>query len=95
VITAPTFFSLVRLTTVTTLQYNGTAYTPVDTWALTQSYPIRSTAPRPPCGSTRSRTPATTPRPPAAAAPSTLPAVTFHPQQLVNRVDTVTDGLGR
>jgi RHS repeat-associated protein len=35
----PTFWSTVRLTSISTQQWNGSAYTPVDSWALTESFP--------------------------------------------------------
>jgi RHS repeat-associated protein len=38
-VTSPTFWSTVRLTSITTQQWNGTAYAAVDTWALAQHFP--------------------------------------------------------
>jgi YD repeat-containing protein len=35
----PTFWSTVRLTSIKTQQWNGSAYAPVDSWALTESFP--------------------------------------------------------
>jgi RHS repeat-associated protein len=37
--TGPTFWSTVRLTSVTTQQWNGSTYVPADSWALTESFP--------------------------------------------------------
>ena len=37
--TGPTFWSTVRLTSITTQQWNGSSYAPVDSWALTESFP--------------------------------------------------------
>jgi RHS repeat-associated protein len=37
--TGPTFWSTVRLTSITTRQWNGSAYVPVDSWALDESFP--------------------------------------------------------
>lgn len=36
---SPAFFTKKRLTTITTKTWSGTAYTTVDTWSLTQSFP--------------------------------------------------------
>jgi hypothetical protein len=38
-VTSPTFWSTVRLTSITTQQWTGTAYAAVDTWALAQHFP--------------------------------------------------------
>jgi RHS repeat-associated protein len=38
-VTSPTFWSTVRLTSITTQQWNGTSYAAVDTWALAQHFP--------------------------------------------------------
>ncbi len=37
--TGPTFWSTVRLTSITTEQWTGSAYVAVDSWALTESFP--------------------------------------------------------
>src|SRR5262245_17264487 len=36
---SPAFFTMKRLTTITTKTWSGTAYSTVDTWSLTQSFP--------------------------------------------------------
>ena len=38
----PTFWSTVLLHKITTEQYNGTSYVPVDTWTLKQSFPTNN-----------------------------------------------------
>lgn len=38
-VTAPAFYSTVRLSGITTRQWNGSAYVTVDSWSLTQSFP--------------------------------------------------------
>jgi YD repeat-containing protein len=38
-VTGPTFWSTVRLASITTQQWNGTAYAPADSWSLAQSLP--------------------------------------------------------
>jgi RHS repeat-associated protein len=38
-VTNPTFWSTVRLASITTQQWNGTAYAAVDSWALAQHFP--------------------------------------------------------
>jgi RHS repeat-associated protein len=37
--TGPTFWSMMMLSGITTEQYNGTSYVPVDSWALTDGFP--------------------------------------------------------
>ena len=39
----PSFFSTVRLTSVATQQYNGSGYSTVDSWKLTQTIPTTGT----------------------------------------------------
>ena len=38
---SPTFWSTVRLTSITTQVLEGSSYQPVDSYALTQSFPTR------------------------------------------------------
>jgi RHS repeat-associated protein len=85
---SPTFFTRKRLTQIRTLVWNGTTYLPVDSWQTTQSFPA------PGDGSTGA---------PMwlgaishnglAGSTLTVPNVTFTGNQLVNRVDSNTDGL--
>ena len=70
-----------RLATITTQQWNGTAYVPADSWTLTHDAARRQTdGTRRRCGWPRSRAPGWTP-PPGAAAVLRSPAVTFTPVQ--------------
>jgi hypothetical protein len=38
-VSGPTFWSTVRLASITTQQWNGTAYAPADSWSLARSLP--------------------------------------------------------
>jgi RHS repeat-associated protein len=84
----PTFWSTVRLKTITTYQYNGSAFTPIDAYTLGESEPATGdgTSPTLWLGSI-SRTGQDTGGG-GPATPVTLPSVTFGAQDLPNRVDT-------
>ncbi|MEV0269709.1 RHS repeat-associated core domain-containing protein [Hamadaea sp. NPDC050747] len=79
---APTFWSRLRLTTLTTSIWNGTSYTSVDTYALTQKYP------NPGDGTTPSLWLESIQHTGNAGTAITLPAVTFAGTNKPNRVDT-------
>jgi RHS repeat-associated protein len=84
-VTGPTFWSTVRLTSISTQQWNGSKYLPADSWALAQSFPSNgdNTAPALWLASIKHTGADTT-----AGGPSVpLPAVTFTPQSLPNRVN--------
>jgi RHS repeat-associated protein len=90
-VTGPSFYSTVRLTGITTQQWNGTAYAAVDSWALAQHFPLTGDGYAPALwldsvthtGSDTS----------AGGTAVALQPVTFDGIKLPNRVDTVTDGL--
>ncbi|MEU3496757.1 polymorphic toxin-type HINT domain-containing protein [Kitasatospora cineracea] len=93
--TSPGFFSTVRLTGIATSQWNGSAYAPVDTWALAQSIPTTGTYNT----STLWLDSIThTGKDTSAGGPEVpLPPVTFHGAMMANRVDYTTgngSGLG-
>ncbi len=80
---SPTFFSLKRLTTVTTKVWTGAAYKDVDSWALTQSFPDPGDGGSPALWlSSISHTG-------KVGGSASLPAVTFAGAQLTNRVDAL------
>ena len=89
-VAGPSFWSTVRLSGISTEQYNGTGYTPVDSWALGETIPAN------PSGDTTNPTlwlnsiTHTGSDTSAGGAAVTLPAVTFTPVQLTNRADTST-----
>src|SRR6266568_3644285 len=90
----PSFFSTVRLTSITTEQYSAasSAYPTVDSYALTETMPATgdgtlSTLWLSSITHTGSDTTA------GASSPITLPPISFTGIDLPNRVDTVTDGL--
>ncbi|HKS98591.1 MAG TPA: sugar-binding protein, partial [Rugosimonospora sp.] len=92
---SPSFFSTVRLASISTQQYSSSAakYATVDTYTLSQTLPTPTNGTSPTLwlasiGHTGSDTTAA----PASSA-ITLPDLTFTPIALANRVDTVTDGL--
>ena len=90
-VTAPSFYSTVRLTGITTEQYNGSAYNTVDSYTFTQTMPAPGDDTSPTLwlasiGHIGSDTSAG-----GSAVP--LPNVTFVGVQKPNRVDTATDGL--
>jgi RHS repeat-associated protein len=84
----PTFWSTVRLTTITTEQYNGSAWNGVDLYTLNESEPATGdgTSPTLWLSSISHKGEDTT----AGGSTSgiTLPSVTFGGQDLANRVDT-------
>jgi len=84
----PTFWSTVRLKTITTEQYTGSAFTPVDVYTLNESEPGTGdgTSPTLWLGSV-SRTAQDTGGG-GPATPVTLPPVSFGGQDLPDRVDT-------
>ncbi|MGW2320177.1 polymorphic toxin-type HINT domain-containing protein [Streptomyces sp. NPDC001680] len=90
----PSFFSTVRLTSVTTEQYAAasSSYAKVDSWALTQTMPTSGDGNATLWLSTIARTGQDTAGG-GSTSPITLPSVSFGAVDLQNRVDTVTDGL--
>ncbi|MEU6505504.1 polymorphic toxin-type HINT domain-containing protein [Streptomyces sp. NPDC046942] len=91
---SPSFFSTVRLTTVTTEQYAAasSAYAKVDSWALTQTMPTSGDGNATLWLSGIAHTGQDTAGG-GSTSPITLPSVSFTAVDLQNRVDTVTDGL--
>ncbi|SDI90723.1 RHS repeat-associated core domain-containing protein [Frankineae bacterium MT45] len=77
---SPTFWSIKRLSGVTTQYWNGTGYTAVDQWSLTQSWPD------PLDGTSPSMQLDTIQHTGLVGGTSTLPAVRFTYQMLQNRV---------
>ncbi|MEU9446442.1 RHS repeat-associated core domain-containing protein [Streptomyces sp. NPDC048304] len=91
---APSFFSTVRLTSVTTEQYAAasSSYAKVDSWALTQTMPTSGDGNATLWLSGIAHTGQDTAGG-GSSSPITLPTVSFTAVDLQNRVDTVTDGL--
>jgi RHS repeat-associated protein len=91
----PAFFSTVRLTSITTQQYNGSGYSTVDSWALNQTIPTTGTYNTSTLWlNSVTRTGADTA---GGGSAVTAPAVTFTPVMLANRVNFSTGpgaGLG-
>ncbi len=84
-VTGPTFWSTVRLTSIVTQQWNGTAYAKVDSWALAQHFPTTGDGTSPTLwldSITRTGSDTT-----AGGAAVTLPPVTFTGVDLANRVN--------
>ena len=90
-VTGPSFFSTVRLTGITTEQYNGSGYNTVDAYTFTQTMPATGddTSPTLWLSSIGHKGEDTT----AGGSVAPLPDVTFTGVQKANRVDTTTDGL--
>ncbi|MEV6738702.1 RHS repeat-associated core domain-containing protein [Streptomyces sp. NPDC051104] len=90
----PSFFSTVRLTSVTTEQYApaSSSYTKVDSWALNQTMPTSGDGNATLWLSSIAHTGQDTAGG-GSTSPITLPSVQFGAVDLQNRVDTVTDGL--
>ncbi|TML27444.1 MAG: RHS repeat protein [Actinobacteria bacterium] len=91
----PSFFSTVRLASISAQQYSvaSSSYLTVDSYALSQSFPATGdgTSPTLWLDSVTRTGSGTTGG--GSTTPVTLPAVTFGKVQLQNRVDSVTDGL--
>ncbi|MFE5330229.1 RHS repeat-associated core domain-containing protein [Embleya sp. NPDC056575] len=83
----PTFFTRKRLTEINTKVWTGAAYQPVDTWALTQDFPMTGD------GTDYPLWLASIQRTGKNGTPITLPPVTFRGRQLPNRVDKDGDAL--
>ncbi|GAA5187113.1 RHS repeat-associated core domain-containing protein [Rugosimonospora acidiphila] len=84
---SPTFWSTKRLSTVTTQVRNGTAYTPVDRWTLTQSYPDPGDT------SGDAMWLNSIQRTGLVGGSTSTPAVTFHGITYPNRINTPGDGI--
>jgi RHS repeat-associated protein len=84
-VTAPSFWSTVRLASISTQQWNGSAYVPVDSWALAQHFPATGdgTSPALWLDSVTHTGSDTT----AGGSAVTLPAVKFSGTQYQNRVN--------
>ncbi|MGW7455163.1 RHS repeat-associated core domain-containing protein [Streptomyces sp. NPDC054787] len=82
----PTFFTRKRLTEVSTFVWNGTAHKPVDTWALTQTFPMTGDGTDYPLWLAEIKHSGKN------GAQIDLPAVKFRGKQLDNRVDGLGDG---
>ncbi|MGW5611640.1 polymorphic toxin-type HINT domain-containing protein [Streptomyces sp. NPDC003753] len=90
----PSFFSTVRLTSITTKQYvpASSSYANVDSWALTQTMPTSGDGNATLWLSSIAHTGQDTAGG-GSTSPITLPSMSFGAVDLQNRVDTVTDGL--
>jgi RHS repeat-associated protein len=88
-VTGPTFWSTMRLTSITTEQLSGSSYQHADSWALAQLFPSNGDGTAPALWlSTITHTGAdTTAAGPSGGSAVTLPSVSFWPQSLPNRVD--------
>jgi RHS repeat-associated protein len=90
-VAGPSFYSTVRLTAISTRQWNGTAWVTVDSWSLAQHFPPTGDGYAPALwldsithvGSDTS----------AGGSAVRLPPVSFAGIALANRVDTTVDGL--
>ncbi|MCW7991144.1 hypothetical protein XF35_39535, partial [Streptomyces platensis subsp. clarensis] len=82
----PTFFTRKRLTEVTTTVWNGTERKPVDTWKLTQDFPMTGDGTDYPLWLSEIRHTGRN------GADLPLPPVKFRGKQLDNRVDGTGDG---
>ncbi|MFF2571040.1 polymorphic toxin-type HINT domain-containing protein [Streptomyces sp. NPDC058084] len=82
----PTFFTRKRLTEVTTTVWNGTARKPVDTWKLTQDFPMTGDGTDYPLWLSEIRHTGRN------GSDLPLPPVKFRGKQLDNRVDGASDG---
>ncbi|MGW2304468.1 polymorphic toxin-type HINT domain-containing protein [Streptomyces sp. NPDC001809] len=85
---SPSFWSSMRLTDISTQVLTGGAYTNVDSWRLTQTFPPSGDGISTPMwlqGVKRSAT--------DGAATADVPMITFVPVQKPNRVDKLRDGL--
>ncbi|MBV1856755.1 RHS repeat-associated core domain-containing protein [Catellatospora tritici] len=79
---APTFWSRLRLTSIVTNIWNGTAYTPVDTYTLTHTFPATQDSTSP------SLWLSTVQHTGNVGGSQSLPAATFTGSNMPNRVDT-------
>ncbi|MEU9858382.1 RHS repeat-associated core domain-containing protein, partial [Streptomyces sp. NPDC047974] len=85
---SPSFWSRIRLTSITTKVLTGGAYKDVDSWALAQNFPPSGDGISTPMWlKSVQRTGK------SGGSSVTLPAVTFAGEQLANRVDKTGDGL--
>ncbi|MFE7778480.1 RHS repeat domain-containing protein [Streptomyces sp. NPDC057445] len=84
---SPTFWSRMRLKSITTKVLTGGAYKDVDTWALAQDFPASGDGISTPMWLKSIQ------RTGKAGGTVTLPAVTFAGEQRANRVDALGDGL--
>jgi RHS repeat-associated protein len=93
--TGPSFFSTVRLTSITAQQYSTvtSSYQTVDSYALTQSMPPTGDGTSPTLWLDSVAHTGSGVSPGGPTTPITLPPVVFGKAQLPNRVDNVTDGL--
>ncbi|MCX2183748.1 Rhs family-like protein [Streptomyces sp. SKN60] len=82
----PTFFTRKRLTEVTTTVWNGTGRKPVDTWKLTQDFPMTGDGTDYPLWLSEIRHTGRN------GGDLPLPPVKFRGKQLDNRVDGASDG---
>jgi RHS repeat-associated protein len=92
---APSFFSTVRLTSITAEQYSvsQSKYLTVDSWALTQTLPATGDGTSPTLWLSKIQRTGSDTTAGGSSSPITLPPVTFTGIDLQNRVDTTTDGL--
>ena len=90
-VVAPSFWSTVRLTGITTQQWNGVKYAPVDSWTFTQTLPPTGdgTAPTLWLSKITHKGLDTT----AGGTEVDLPDVSLTATPMANRLDTRTDGL--
>jgi RHS repeat-associated protein len=84
-VTGPTFWSTVRLASVTTQQWNGSAYAPTDSWVLAQHFPATGDGTSPALwldSITRTGSDTT-----AGGSSVSLPKVSFAGADMANRVN--------
>ncbi|MFE3325826.1 RHS repeat domain-containing protein [Streptomyces sp. NPDC059176] len=84
---SPTFWSRMRLTSITTKVLTGSVYKDVDTWTLTQDFPASGDGISTPMWLKSIQ------RTGKAGGTIALPPVTFAGEQKANRVDALGDGL--
>lgn len=92
---APSFFSTVRLASITMQQYSTATsqYVPVDSWALTQTLPATGDSTSPTLWLASIAHTGSDLTGGGSSTSITLPPVSFTGVDLANRVDTATDGL--
>ncbi len=87
-VTAPSYWSTVALNSIATKQWNGSAYTTVDSWALSQEWSQTTDGTEPTLWlSSITRTGSDSYSPGTSGSSVPLPSVTFTPVMLPNRLN--------
>jgi RHS repeat-associated protein len=90
-VTAPSYWSTVALNSIATKQWNGSAYTTVDSWALSQAWSQPTDGTEPTLWlSSITQTGSDSSSPGTSGASVTLPPTTFTPVLLPNRLNPGT-----